>query len=33
MKELFPDWRAKGVHVLLHELQGGFAFNSTRSWA
>ena len=27
MKELFPDWRAKGVHVLLHELQGGFAFN------
>lgn len=28
MKELFPDWRAKGVHVLLHELQGGFAFNT-----
>ncbi|MFN8185938.1 MAG: FAD-binding oxidoreductase [Gaiellales bacterium] len=27
MKELFPDWRAKGVHALLHELQGGFAFN------
>ena len=27
MKQLFPDWRAKGVHVLLHELQGGFAFN------
>jgi glycine/D-amino acid oxidase-like deaminating enzyme len=27
MKALFPDWRAKGVHVLLHELQGGFAFN------
>ncbi len=27
MKELFPDWRAKGVKVLLHELQGGFAFN------
>jgi len=27
MKRLFPDWRAKGVHVLLHELQGGFAFN------
>ena len=27
MKALFPDWRARGVHVLLHELQGGFAFN------
>jgi len=27
MKRLFPDWRAKGVTVLLHEHQGGFAFN------
>jgi glycine/D-amino acid oxidase-like deaminating enzyme len=27
MKELFPDWRAKGVTVCLHEHQGGFAFN------
>jgi len=27
MKELFPDWRAKGVTVCLHERQGGFAFN------
>ena len=27
MKELFPDWRAKGVAVCLHERQGGFAFN------
>jgi glycine/D-amino acid oxidase-like deaminating enzyme len=27
MKKLFPDWRAKGVHALLHEHQGGFAFN------
>jgi glycine/D-amino acid oxidase-like deaminating enzyme len=27
MKELFPDWRAKGVTGCLHELQGGFAFN------
>ncbi len=27
MKELFPDWRAKGVTVCLHEKQGGFAFN------
>jgi glycine/D-amino acid oxidase-like deaminating enzyme len=27
MKELFPDWRAKGVTACLHELQGGFAFN------
>ena len=28
MKELFPDWRAKGVTVCLHEHQGGFAFNT-----
>jgi methylglutamate dehydrogenase subunit A len=27
MRELFPDWRAKGVTACLHELQGGFAFN------
>jgi glycine/D-amino acid oxidase-like deaminating enzyme len=27
MKELFPDWRAQGVTVCLHEYQGGFAFN------
>jgi glycine/D-amino acid oxidase-like deaminating enzyme len=27
MKELFPDWRAKGVTACLHEYQGGFAFN------
>jgi methylglutamate dehydrogenase subunit A len=27
MKELFPDWRAKGVTICLHEHQGGFAFN------
>jgi glycine/D-amino acid oxidase-like deaminating enzyme len=27
MKALFPDWRAEGVTVCLHEHQGGFAFN------
>jgi glycine/D-amino acid oxidase-like deaminating enzyme len=27
MTSLFPDWRAKGVTVCLHEHQGGFAFN------
>src|SRR5438132_2051404 len=27
MKRLFPDWRAQGVTVCLHERQGGFAFN------
>jgi glycine/D-amino acid oxidase-like deaminating enzyme len=27
MKGLFPDWRAQGVTVCLHEKQGGFAFN------
>ena len=27
MKRLFPDWRAQGVTALLHEHQGGFAFN------
>jgi methylglutamate dehydrogenase subunit A len=27
MRELFPDWRARGVEVCLHERKGGFAFN------
>jgi methylglutamate dehydrogenase subunit A len=27
MKALFPDWRARGLTVCLHEHQGGFAFN------
>ena len=27
MNALFPDWRAQGVTVCLHEHQGGFAFN------
>src|SRR5256714_10194951 len=27
MEALFPDWRARGVTVCLHEKQGGFAFN------
>jgi len=27
MKTLFPDWRARGVTICLHEHQGGFAFN------
>ena len=27
MRELFPDWRAPGLTVCLHERQGGFAFN------
>jgi glycine/D-amino acid oxidase-like deaminating enzyme len=27
MKALFPDWRAQGLTVCLHEYQGGFAFN------
>jgi glycine/D-amino acid oxidase-like deaminating enzyme len=27
MKALFPDWRAQGVTICLHEHQGGFAFN------
>ena len=27
MEALFPDWRAQGVTVCLHEHQGGFAFN------
>jgi glycine/D-amino acid oxidase-like deaminating enzyme len=28
MTGLFPDWRAKGVTICLHEHQGGFAFNT-----
>ncbi len=27
MKELFPDWRARGLTACLHEHAGGFAFN------
>ncbi len=27
MKKLFPDWRAKGIEIVLHEHRGGFAFN------
>jgi glycine/D-amino acid oxidase-like deaminating enzyme len=27
MRDLFPDWRARGVSVCLHEHRGGFAFN------
>jgi glycine/D-amino acid oxidase-like deaminating enzyme len=27
MKSFFPDWRAQGVTICLHEHQGGFAFN------
>ncbi len=27
MKTLFPDWRAQGVHVCLHEEKGGYANN------
>src|SRR5437016_859650 len=27
MRALFPDWRAQGVHVCLHEHRGGFANN------
>ena len=27
IRDLFPDWRAQGVTVCLHEHQGGFAFN------
>lgn len=27
MRGVFPDWRARGLSVCLHELQGGFAFN------
>ena len=27
MLAMFPDWRAQGVHVCLHEEKGGFANN------
>src|SRR5438067_6463264 len=27
MRSLFPDWRARGVTVCLHEHQGGFGVN------
>ena len=27
MRELYPDWRAEGLTVCLHERRGGFAFN------
>ena len=27
MRELYPDWRAKGLTACLHERAGGFAFN------
>ncbi|HEU0023257.1 MAG TPA: FAD-binding oxidoreductase [Thermoleophilaceae bacterium] len=27
MRALFPDWRAPGLSVCLHESRGGFAFN------
>ena len=27
MRRMFPDWRAQGVHVCLHEHKGGFANN------
>ena len=30
MKGLFSDWRAKGIHSVLHEKKGGFA-NNTRA--
>jgi glycine/D-amino acid oxidase-like deaminating enzyme len=28
MRELFPDWKARGLTAILHEHQGGFAFNT-----
>ncbi|MSR03389.1 MAG: FAD-binding oxidoreductase [Gemmatimonadetes bacterium] len=27
MRGIFPDWRARGLSVCIHELQGGFALN------
>src|SRR5436190_9572732 len=27
MRALYPDWRAEGLTVCLHEQRGGFAFN------
>lgn len=28
MRDRFPDWKARGLTALLHEHQGGFAFNT-----
>lgn len=28
MKQMFPDWKARGLNTILHEKQGGFAFNT-----
>lgn len=28
MREMFPDWKARGLTTILHEKQGGFAFNT-----
>ena len=28
MRDLFPDWKARGLTAVLHEHQGGFAFNT-----
>lgn len=28
MRDLFPDWKARGLTAILHEHQGGFAFNT-----
>ncbi|MFW6183281.1 MAG: NAD(P)/FAD-dependent oxidoreductase [Chloroflexota bacterium] len=28
MRTLFPDWKARGLTVCLHEHQGGFAYNT-----
>src|SRR6202022_1077338 len=27
MQEMFPDWQAKGISVVLHEFKGGYAEN------
>src|SRR5712692_2122580 len=28
MRHMFPDWKARGLTRILHEHQGGFAFNA-----
>jgi glycine/D-amino acid oxidase-like deaminating enzyme len=28
MKQIFPDWKARGLTAILHEHRGGFAFNT-----
>ena len=28
MRQMFPDWKARGLTRILHEHQGGFAFNA-----